>query len=156
MMKIEPIMKVDYTATYKKYEDIAKVSRAEFSRRVRKKEMDIYDALTVRKYDSSERMKYKRIAAKNGISGEVFNKRLRNNWSYERASTQRMSRISREGKKRIREGQIRALKERNSAKGEMDNMEYEIKMLLKAGIPIRKKKYVDFINNNKELFEGMI
>lgn len=154
-MKIEPVIKIDYTATYKKYEDIAKVSCTEFSRRV-KKGMDIYDALTVRKYDNSERMKYKRIAAKNGISREVFNKRLRNNWSYERASTQRMSKISREGKKRIREGQIRAQKERNSAKGEMDNMEYEIKLLLKAGVPIRKKKYVEYINENKELFEGML
>lgn len=35
-------------------------------------------------------------------------------------------------------------------------IEDEIKLLLKAGVPIRKKKYVDFINDNKELFEGMI
>ena len=136
---MEPVMKIDYKATYEKYKDIAVVDFATFYNRMRhsSKAFTIERALMTEVHDLK---RWAEKAEENGISRSTFYRRIKNGWMTKDAATFPVN---------------EKFKNKEHIEEEL-GMEREIKLLLKAGIPIRKNKYVDFINNNKELFEGMI
>ncbi|WP_414052917.1 hypothetical protein [Macrococcus animalis] len=136
---MEPVMKIDYKATYDKYKDIAVVDYMTFYARLKQKSrgFTIERALTTETHSFKE---WREIAIKNGISRATYYRRIKKGWNSQDAATT----------------PIEEKYKKNKYVDEDFNMEHEIKLLLQAGVPIRKKKYVDYIKNNKDLFEGMI
>jgi len=91
---------------------------------------------------SDEYKKYEKIAVGNGIRPGTFRQRIKYGWSYEDAST--LTKYSNRHTALPTDGH----QPRKSEK----TMVREIKLLINAGVPIGKKRYVDYIKKHPELF----
>lgn len=131
-------MKIDYKATYEKYKDIAVVDFGTFYNRLRDKDRDftLERALTT---EANTLKEWADKAVENGVSRTTFYRRMRKGWTTKDAAITPV-----EEKHRVE----KVIEEKLAT-------EIEIKLLLQAGMPL-KKKYVDFINENKELFKDVL
>ncbi|TDL39415.1 hypothetical protein EVU91_04530 [Macrococcoides bohemicum] len=138
MMKIEPVYKFSAVGTYNKYKDIAVIDKSTFVNRMTKG-WDIEKALKTPKLYERHPGFYE-LAEKNGIGIHTYKSRRRYGWSREEAAT-----------KPVRPSERKIY--------DMDGIETVnvIKNIIKEfGTTALSKKQVRFINDNKELFEGMI
>lgn len=90
----------------------------------------------------SEYMRFLEIAKQNNVSTNVFYHRVQMGWPLERAATQ---------PKRIRRDKPKPTDAYIPTKNDKVMIK-EIRLLINAGVPIRKKRYVDYIKKHPELF----
>lgn len=146
-MKIEPVYKISYSETYKKYQDIAKVEYDVFLNRMTNNysNFNLETALLTPKVTVGKD-KWKQLAIKNGINVDTYKSRVRKGWDREVAATTPSLRTGRpknsEGNEKREK--VNYIKHMFSEHGQ------------KYGYELLSSRMKVFYNNNKELFEDVL
>lgn len=146
-MKIEPVMRISYSETYKKYKDIAKVEYEVFLNRMTNvsSNFNLETALLTPKTTVGID-EWRKVALANGIKEGTYKSRVREGWNREVAATTPSLRTGRPKDSEGSEEQekINYIKYMFSEHGQ------------EHGYKLLSGRMKSFYNNNKELFEGMI
>lgn len=178
--------KKDYMQFFDDNAHRAAIHRETFRKRVMNKKMTWEDALTIpsqKNKRQKEFYEYRELAIKKGIKKKTFDQRIDTyGMSYKEAlETNVKKRYKIFNRKQLdiaasyeipwrilkyymetkslttQEALEYAIKNYRPRKKEVNfDITDEIKMLLRAGLPIKKKKYVEFIKNHPDLFEEVM
>lgn len=135
-MKIEPVYRISFVETYRKYKDIAVVDEKTFRNRMSKENWTIEKALlTPKMYEKMS--SWRSVAIENGISLETYRSRVKAGWDKEDAATT---------------PPYKKAKPKTKMKGDIE------RILLTPGFgwASLSKKQKQYVNDNPDLFKGVL